>query len=192
LLAGQGFTSVYNLKGGIGAWQGGTAVGPAEAGMTYLKGEESAGEVIAVAYGMEQGLAEFYSQAGDKTEEKEVKSLLAELIGFEEKHKEKLYQLYLSLDTEAQDRAEFEKRVAADVMEGGFTTKEFLDRNRAFLGTPTNLLSFAMMLETQAFDLYMRFSHQAKEERSRSVLYQIAEDEKAHLAALGHLVDEIG
>ena len=77
-------------------------------------------------------------------------------------------------------------------MEGGFTTKEFLDRNRAFLGTPTNLLSFAMMLETQAFDLYMRFSHQAKDERSRSVLYQIAEDEKAHLAALGHLVDEIG
>jgi rhodanese-related sulfurtransferase/rubrerythrin len=191
-LAGQGFTSVYNLKGGIAAWQGVTALGAADEGMTYLKGDESAEEVIAVAYGMEQGLAEFYSEAGDKTEEKEVKSLLAKLIGIEEKHKEKLYQLYLSLEPEAPDRAEFENRVATGVLEGGFTTKEFLDRNRPLLDTPAHLLSLAMMLETQAFDLYMRFSHQAKDERSRGVLHQIAEDEKAHLAALGHLLDAMG
>jgi rhodanese-related sulfurtransferase len=41
LLSGQGFTEIYNLKGGIKAWKGQTAIGPVEEGMVLLKGDES-------------------------------------------------------------------------------------------------------------------------------------------------------
>jgi hypothetical protein len=110
-LAGQGFNEVYNLKGGIMAWQGLKAFGPAEMGMFSLRGNETPQEVIVLAYGMEQGLAEFYSRVS------------------------------------------------------------------------------AMTLEAQALDLYTRYAQKAEDVQSRSVLHDIAEEEKGHLAALGGLVE---
>ena len=44
LLAGQGFNQVYNLEGGIAAWQGLKAIGPAEVGMALVTGDETPGE----------------------------------------------------------------------------------------------------------------------------------------------------
>jgi len=190
-LSGQGFKEVYNLKGGIAAWEGGKASGPAETGMGYLTGDESVKEVLALAYGMEQGLAEFYTSVSRKAESNEIEQVLSKLVGIEEKHKEKLYTLYLSLEPGGtRDRLESEAR--SGVMEGGFTTEEFLEQNRSLLDRPNHILSLAMMLETQAFDLYMRFSQKAKDDQSREVLHEIAEEEKAHLASLGRLLDETG
>jgi rhodanese-related sulfurtransferase/rubrerythrin len=190
-LSGQGFEEVYNLKGGIAAWQGGKASGPAEMGMGYLTGDESTKEVLALAYGMEQGLAEFYTSVARKTENKEIQKVLTKLIGIEEKHKEKLYNLYLSLDPETGTRDKLESQALSGVMEGGFTTEEFLEQNLSLLDTPNHLLSLAMMLETQAFDLYMRYSQKAKDQQSRKVLQEIGEEEKAHIASLGRLLDQI-
>jgi rubrerythrin len=45
------------------------------------------------------------------------------------------------------------------------------------------------MLETQALDLYLRYSQKAENEESKTVLYDIAEEEKAHLATLGRLME---
>jgi len=188
-LSGQGFKEVYNLKGGIAAWEGGKASGPAETGMGYLTGDESVKEVLALAYGMEQGLAEFYTSVSRKAESNEIEQVLSKLVGIEEKHKEKLYTLYLSLEPGGtRDRLESEAR--SGVMEGGFTTEEFLEQNRSLLDRPNHILSLAMMLETQAFDLYTRYSRKAKDEASRKALHEIAEEEKAHIASLGRLLDE--
>jgi rubrerythrin len=190
-LSGQGFKEVYNLKGGIAAWEGGKASGPAEMGMDYLTGDESVKEILAFAYGMERGLAEFYTSVSRKAVSKEVENVLANLVEIEEKHKEKLYRLYLSLDPEGtRDRLESEAR--SGIMEGGFTTEEFLEENRSLLDTTNHLLSLAMMLETQAFDLYMRYSQKAEGQQSKGVLYEIAEEEKGHLASLGRLLDAAG
>jgi len=188
-LSGQGFKEVFNLKGGIAAWQGGKASGPAEMGMGYLTGDESAKEVMAVAYAMEHGLAEFYTSVSRKAENKEVENVLTKLIGIEEKHKEKIYHLYLSLDPHG-SRDRLESEALSGVMEGGFTTEEFLEQNRSLLDTTNHILSLAMMLETQAFDLYTRYSRKAKDQESRKALHEIAEEEKAHIASLGRLLDE--
>ena len=188
-LSGQGFQEVYNLKGGVAAWQGGKAAGPAEMGMAYLEGHETLQEVVALAYGMEQGLAEFYCSVGGEAKDPQTREALLKLAGIEEKHQEKLFRLHLALDPSA-DREKLESRVVPGVMEGGFTTDEFLEQNRDMLDTPVHTLSLAMMLETQAFDLYMRYAQKAKDEESRSVLQEIGEEEKAHMAALGRLIDE--
>ena len=39
-------------------------------------------------------------------------------------------------------------------------------------------------------DLYMRYSEKAKDEKSKAVLYDIAEEEKSHLKALGRLMEQ--
>ncbi len=75
-------------------------------------------------------------------------------------------------------------------MEGGFTTEEFLERNRAAMETIPDLISVAMMLETQALDLYLRYSQRTEDDKSKAVLFDIAEEETAHLRALGDLMDK--
>jgi len=188
-LAGQGFEEVYNLKGGIAAWQGLKAFGPAEMGTIALRGNETPQEVIVLAYGMEQGLADFYSRVPAMTRDSEVKKIIGKLVQIEEKHKDKLFALYKTLEPATQARDLFEGRIVSGVMEGGFTGEEFLEKNKPLLDTVQNLLSLAMMLEAQALDLYTRYAQKVEDIQSRSVLHDIAEDEKGHLATLGSLLE---
>jgi rubrerythrin len=191
-LAGQGFEEVYNLKGGIAAWQGLKAFGPAEMGMIPLRGNEKPQEVIVLAYGMEQGLADFYSKVSTLTHDLEAGEMIGKLVLIEEKHKDKLFALYQTLEPSTLDRKLFEDRVVSGVMEGGFTGEEFLEKNKPLLDTVENLLSLAMMLEAQALDLYTRYAQKVEDVQSRSVLHEIAEEEKGHLATLGALVEARG
>jgi rubrerythrin len=188
-LSGQGFEQVYNLKGGIAAWQGLQVFGPAETGMLPLKGNETSQEVIVIAYGMEQGLSEFYSGVSAMTKDRKAGEILGKLIAIEEKHKDKLFALYQALEPATQDRDLFEKEIVSTVMEGGFTGEEFFEKNRPLLNTVENLLGLAMMLEAQALDLYTRYAHKIEDAQSRAVLHDIAEEEKGHLAALGSLME---
>lgn len=182
---------MYNLKGGIRAWRGLTAEGPVEMGSVILTGDESQLDVITFAYGMEQGLGEFYSSAADMIEDEDVVGLLRKLARIEENHKQKLLDLYMTLNKTGTGSENIEAGVMSEMMEGGFTTKEFLEENRPLMRTTADTLSLAMMLETQALDLYLRYSQKAEDEESRRVLYRIAEDEKAHLAALGDMMEAI-
>ena len=76
-------------------------------------------------------------------------------------------------------------------MEGGFNTARFLEENRSLMGNTADILSLAMMLETQALDLYLHYSHGAGDQESGKVLFSIAEDEKAHLRALGEMMETV-
>ena len=190
LLAGKGFKDVYNLKGGIKAWQGHTAFGPAEMGMVRLKGDETSQEIIVLAYGMEDGLAGFYKSLAESMDDSEVVGVLNKLAKIEEKHKQRLFDLYLTLNPAITNKDAFEADIVSEVMEGGFTTEEFMEQNKDSMKTVPDVLNMAMMLESQAMDLYMRYSEKAKDVKTKTVLYDIAEEEKAHLKALGHLMEQ--
>ena len=64
------------MKGGIKAWQGLKAVGPAEVGIALLTGQETPEEIVILAYGMEEGLRSFYSEMASQGKDKEVEDLL--------------------------------------------------------------------------------------------------------------------
>ena len=191
LLSGKGFKEIYNLKGGIVHWEGLEAAGPADMGMPLVRGDETPQEIIALAYGMEKGLGEFYRTVARITEDREVAGLLTRLAGIEDNHKKKLFDLYVTLYPDTTDKEAFKATVVSDVMEGGFTTEEFLRQNKDAMKIVHGVLDIAMMLETQALDLYLRYSQKAKDEKSKSVLYNIAEEEKAHLKLLGRLMEEL-
>lgn len=191
LLSGEGFQKVYNLKGGMAAWQGLKAFGPIEMGMESLTGDENVTDIISLAYGMENGLQEFYHQAKGLVEGKETVTLLVKLGDIEEQHKERLFHLYLSLNPISLKKQDFEINLVSRMMEGGFTTEEFLEKNRDVLKGTSDVLGIAMMLEAQALDLYLRYSRKTKDEKSRDVLYGIAEEEKAHLSSLGQMMERI-
>jgi len=171
------------------AWNGLTAAGPVEMGMSFLRGDETAQEIIILAYGMEEGLRGFYTAISEGADDSDVADLGAGLSKIEERHKERLFNLYLTMDSTIADREAFEADIVRGIMEGGFTTEEFLAQQRNAMKTVPDLLNIAMMLETQALDLYMRYSEKIHDEPGKGVLYDLAEEEKGHLVRLGRLME---
>jgi sulfur-carrier protein adenylyltransferase/sulfurtransferase len=187
MLVGRGFKRVYNLQGGMHAWNGLVAEGPVELNMDMITGDETPPQIIKLAYGMEQSLGEFYRAAKIKTEDTEVASLLDKLASIEEKHKEYLLELYNQIGATLSTTESFEEDVTERILEGGFRLDEFLKQNEKFLSDVPSLLDLAMMLETQALDLYLRFADKTTDELAKSVLHKIGDEEKQHLSALGKL-----
>ena len=191
LLSGQGFREVYNLKGGINAWQGVKAVGPVELNLDLIRGDESPLEIISLAYGMEEALRRFYVFFKECSSDEGLRKLFTDLASVEEKHKESLRKLYLDLPGSSPDSQTWEEKTQAEVLEGGFRFADFIRENEPLLKSPARVLETALMLETQALDLYLRFADREGEGATKKILYRLADEEKAHLAALGRLLDEI-
>lgn len=193
LLQGQGFEDVNNLVGGISAWEGEGAFGPMELGMIAFTGAESPAEVILKAYAMENVLQVFYVQRADMAETMERIELFMRLAGFEDKHKDVLYELYTRTAEEVMSRDEFEEmalRNASDMAEGGVPVSEFMDRFPGAFDDDRGVLELASMVEAQALDYYLRCALRAKSDDTRDVLQLLAREEKAHLKLLGKYMDE--
>ena len=190
LLSGQGFREVYNLKGGIKAWQGAKAFGPVELNLDLIRGDESPLEIISLTYGMEEALRRFYVFFKDRTSDEELRNLFTTLASLEEKHKESLRKLYLDLPGASREPQTWEEKTQAELLEGGFRFADFIRENEPLLKSPGDVLETALMLETQALDLYLRFAGKMEDRETKKVLFRLGDEERAHLTALGRLLDE--
>lgn len=190
LLSGLGFKEIYNLQGGIKAWQGKKAVGPRELNLELVRGDETAAEMIALAYGLEMGLGVFYQKMIASAEDTDLKTLFAKLADIENLHKKRLFDLLVEIDPPDTDIQAYEADIRPTILEGGFQLDAFMKENEPFLHTVPDVLDLAMMLETQALDLYLRFADKSADSQSKGVLFKLADEEKSHLAALGQLVEK--
>jgi rhodanese-related sulfurtransferase/rubrerythrin len=190
LLSGLGFKEIYNLKGGIKAWQGGKAAGPRELNLELVHGDETPAEMISLAYGMEMGLGIVYRKMAEGSNDPELRSLLTKLAGIEDQHKKRLLEILAEIDSPIADTDAYEAEIRPSILEGGFGLDDFMKENESFFGSVHGILDLAMMLETQALDLYLRFAEKSTDERTQQVLFSIADEEKAHLSSLGDLMDK--
>lgn len=189
LLINQGFSDVSHLIGGIEAWEQPVASGPVELHLKFMRGDESPQEMILMGYDFEEGLRKFHETVKNRTTDRELADLLTSLVKAEESHKKTL----LGLIPE-QDRAVFQQQISGSddihVMEGGIDLNEFMERNEPYLQSVSGYLELAMMIETQALDLYLQMAAASKQQETREVLVRVSEEEKAHLAALGNLLEQ--
>ena len=93
LLAHHDFREVYHLEGGIEAWEGLAAAGPEEFHLQFVRGDETAQEIITVAYNMERGLRACHEEVRSRTKDPELAELLRHLISAEESHMQRLMEV---------------------------------------------------------------------------------------------------
>lgn len=189
MLAGKGFREVYNLSGGIKAWNSDTAFGSEEVGMDLFSGSESPEESLIIAYAMEEGLREFYLDMFKKVKDQNARDLFQKLSEIEVKHQDRIFSQYMEIIDKPISREEFGKKIVAPAMEGGMTTGEYLSRYPLDLEVTSEIVSMAMAIEAQALDLYGRASEHATDDKSKTILLQIADEERAHLQQLGKLFE---
>jgi rhodanese-related sulfurtransferase/rubrerythrin len=189
-LSGKGYDQVINLSGGFKAWNGQAAYGAEESGVDLFSELDSAEAVLATAYSLEEGLRDFYLKMVDRVGDERIKSVFRQLAEIEIKHKDRLFAEYTRL-TGKDDRGAFECAFVTPLMEGGLTTEEYMARFEPNFDSPIDVISLAMSIEAQALDLYMRAAVWTSNDANRSVLEQIASEEKAHLIRLGQLLDGV-
>lgn len=191
MLSGRGFGKVVSLRGGMNAWEGLGAEGPPERGMAIFKGDETAAAMLAVAYGLEKGLGQFYRALGEAGGAPEALDLYQRLAKMETAHEKKVLRLFTEANPTPEDEANLKTWEDSPILEGGFDKEKFLAEYRQREMKPEGILDLAMMIEAQAQDLYLRMAHAAEDPEARDILYSIADDEKDHLAALARLWDQL-
>jgi len=190
LLAGQGFREIMSLRGGMMAWEGAQAQGPADLGLAVLLEADTPASLIERAWGMELSLERFYNGLAAHAANPETASLFTRFAGFEEKHRRTLSEIWIRLT--GGDKAGFESAVAVHLemqtLEGGVGPQDYLE----LLGDPSDAaaaLELAMAVEAQAMDLYLRRSATQSDPDLRRTLLLLAEEERAHLKVLGTYAD---
>jgi len=191
MLAGKGYKKIYNMAGGIKAWDAEIAVGPQDLGVHLFSGQEQPEDVLKTAYSLEQGLREFYLSMADQAVDPGVKSMFTKLSEIEIKHQEAIIKAYKSLGSPDITTEEFVTMADAQAMEGGLTTDEYLNLFGPDLGSAVDVVSMAMSIEAQALDLYLRVGSDLKDETARAIVLKIADEEKEHLASLGRLMETL-
>ncbi len=155
-----------------------------------VRGDETPAEILALAYTMEDSLQTFYKEMHHRTQDQEVEELFRKLVSIEDKHKQTIRELSEEIESLGEPLEPAEAEIGQSIMEGGFDMAEFMVRNEPFLQTVSHVMELAMMLETQALDLYLRFAHRSANAETKEVLFKIAQEEKVHLAMLARLLDE--
>ncbi|MDH5523395.1 MAG: rhodanese-like domain-containing protein [Desulfobulbaceae bacterium] len=179
LLIGKDFRAVYNLAGGIKAWDGRQVKGPESAGLEFFTGNEDYRDGVSLAYAMEDGLQEFYQILADRARDDDQRRLYIRLVGFEDKHKAHLLGEYRQLHG-----GELTARDLPGIMEGGRSVDDFIKRVEAMITTKRDILELAMMLETQALDLYSRMAQKSGNPAARDLFLRLSDEEKTHLSFL--------
>jgi rubrerythrin len=190
LLTGRGFRKVYNVRGGMEAWNGRIAQGPVEFGVGLIPSGSGPADIVRVAYGMEMTLGSFYKTMARRVADQDVRDLMKRLAAIEDKHKLQVIGALADVARIELDPADLEVDVSVTIMEGGLAVERFMQANEPFVQTIPGLLEIAMMLETQSLDLYRRLADHVESALGKEILLRISDEEKEHLAALGRMMDE--
>ncbi len=191
MLAGRGFREVYSLAGGLKAWKGEVARGPEQAGLGLLKGDETPAGLLTVVFGLEKSLGAFYGAAAVMMQDAQAAALMKNLASIEDRHVARVREMFEAAGPDPSERRALAE-VAGSVSEGGFTIEELRAKLQAErMGVP-ELIDWAMALEAQAMDLYLRLAQRAGEPEAAKALRQVGNEEKAHLEALAGLRDQQG
>jgi sulfur-carrier protein adenylyltransferase/sulfurtransferase len=99
-----------------------------------------------------------------------------------------IFKLFQSLSADSPYREDFEREISCEYIEGGLTAQELLDKYAKHLKETVGALDLALTIEAQALDLYLRFVDRTDGQEVRTVVFQIADDEKIYLRHLAEMM----
>ncbi len=182
MLKEAGVEHVYNMEGGIRAWEGFVAEGTPDSGAAHFPEGASREELVWLARQLEDGSRRFYHSLAETVIDSALKDLLERLEQAEEHHKKTLENLLA--DSAANPFGD-----QSDIMEGGMQISRALSWSTG--KRLADILELLLSLETNAYDLYLRMIRRFSGERSSSEVFAaLAEEEKQHLNRLSLLLDE--
>jgi rhodanese-related sulfurtransferase/rubrerythrin len=194
ILQDAGFSEPFNLKGGFNAWNGLSAEGPPETGMAYFSGVEEPGDILSLAWALEEGSRRFYREMADITKDPEAKKVYDTLKEVEKKHQKYVTDLYYEITENVPDTAApfYTKHLSENemeqLMEGQMKLGEVLAWARQH--SLKEVLEYSISLEAKLYDLYFRMKGKYTEPTINKIYSTLAAEEKNHLDAFIDLLEK--
>jgi rubrerythrin len=185
ILQDAGFDEPYNLKGGFHAWNGLSVEGPPEAGMAYFEGIDKPGDILALAWVLEEGSRRFYTEMAAFVEDSGAKKVYRGLQEVEKNHQKSISQLYYNITGTVSDAATpfytqyLPEGEMEQLMEGQMKLNDVLAWTRK--SPLKEVLEYSLTLEAKLYDLYFRLERKHLEPTINNIYAALATEEKSHL-----------
>jgi len=183
--------NIYDLKGGIMAWEG-EAV-PDYPRVQVFDKSRTLPELLLVAMDLEKGALRFYDHLKERYVSEPFSKTFAQLSLAEMAHAKAVYRYWEKTET---DPPAFEAVFAdlkGEILEGGEDLIDTLGRAEAMEGNMCmNLIELSLHIENAAFDLYRTMAEQTENQEARDAFLSIAQAEKGHMKTLIEAIDQCG
>jgi len=191
-LCGLGFEGVQHLGGGILGWSYETITGIPERRPELITEAADVKDVLMLAMKLEKGSHGFYLVASDKVRPSQVKETFQMLASAEDSHMRRLYERTIGLlGKEALppfDRLEQELKI--EHMEGEIEISAALAKLDEDVTDEMEALEIALEKEYMSYDFYKRISALVGNTEAKTLLYELALEEKKHAGKLLERLEE--
>lgn len=173
---------IFNLSGGILAWDGGMV---ADVPNVRLFADQGRAEMFKTAMDLEKGALRFYTEVGRLFDQAPWVAVFKKLAKAEHAHARTVHSHWRRSDSGLPAFEALFEQLEGEVLEGGRPLADALaDLSRIREQACLRLVELALKIEFSAFDLYRSMADQVDDADAQAAFLDIAQAEKAHMRSL--------
>ena len=174
---------IYHLHGGIMAWDGKTL--PDFPRVQVFDKSAGQSRLLMTAMDLEKGAYRFYRRLLDVFREESFADTIEVLSKAETAHARSIYRFWKRSEADPPSFEDLFEELKGDILEGGESLAEVLDRVRKAGDKPcVSLLETALHIEYSAYDLYRTMAEGTEEAEAKEAFLTISQAEKSHMRKL--------
>jgi rhodanese-related sulfurtransferase/rubrerythrin len=178
----KAYKTVYNLTGGMLAWQGGVVE---DLPQVQLFEKQSFDGMLQTAMNLEKGALRFYRAVGGHYGQHGWSAVFKRLEKAEIAHAKSVFAILNQAAPQDLNFDQVFEKLPGEVLEGGMTLEVALRKMAAYKDDACmRLVELALQIERAAFDLYRALADQAAGDGGGDVFLSLAQAEKSHMQAL--------
>ncbi len=192
-LCGLGFEDVHNLEGGILNWHYETIIGIPEARPDLVTEAADVKNILMLAIKLEKGSWDFYAAAKAKAASSQAKEKFQMLADAEDRHMQRLWERAISLLGKGTlpPLEKLKQELKVEHMEGGIEISPALAKVDEKFSDEMEALEIALEKEYMSYDFYKRTSALVEDPDAKTLLHELALEERNHADILLKRVSEI-
>ena len=175
--------TVYNLMGGLLAWEGTTLSGYPK--VELFDADQSPEQLLKTAINLEKGAWRFYQHVMDTFSDNPISEILEQISIAEKGHATLIYGVLKKLDPDLPPFKQYYPLLTGEILEGGMSFEDACNRlSTAENQSCTAIVDLALAIEYAAFDLYRVMAERTASAEARQTFLAIAQAEKGHMRSL--------
>lgn len=192
-LCGLGFKDVHHLEGGILNWHYETIGGLPEARPELVTETTGVRDILILAIKLEKGSLDFYLGAKEKAASPQAKEKFQMLANAENGHMQRLWERAISLLGEGAllPLEKLKQELKVEYMEGGIEISSTLAKMDEKFSDEMQALEIALEKEYVSYDFYKRAAVLVREPSAKTLLHELALEERNHADILLGRLSEI-
>jgi rhodanese-related sulfurtransferase/rubrerythrin len=181
--------AIYNLTGGILAWDGKTLPDFPRVGV--FDKSKGLSELLFMSMDLEKGAWRFYTHVLDRFGTERFAKTIEHLVQAETAHAKTIYRFWKEGEAQPQPFESVFAGLQGEILEGGEGLEEVLQRVEAIEeDVCLNLMELALDIEYAAYDLYRTMAEQTDSQEARTAFLAIAQAEKAHMQVIARAIGQ--